>query len=276
MNGWTTSRRALAAAALTATAVLGTTGTAVLGTAGTASADQPKSPAESGLEQLTQEVGDSVAGKTAVANMAKTAQLVAAAKLENIQFTPFSYLAPTLGCGFNMPFSLTQAMAVSGVTTQNKTEIALPAGNVSFQALAQQNGFPLDSGLTVAWLNVNNGRSGITALDDRTEYNLPALSKTVDAGAGTVIASLWGTIDYPNARCVVLPTVGLFSVADTPPPAPATPDAAKPDSSTPTTSAAPTTPATPTTPAQAPDANAGSGAPTPAQSPDAGSGAPAN
>ncbi|WP_051179330.1 hypothetical protein [Nocardia concava] len=268
MNGWTTSRRALAVAALSATAVLGATSTAVLSTAGTASADQPKTPAEIGLDQLTQEVGDNVAGKTAVANMAKTAQLVAAAKLENIQFTPFSYLAPTLGCGFNMPFSLTQAMAVSGVTTQNHTEIALPAGNVSFQALAQQNGFPLNSGLTVAWLNVNNGRSGITALDDRTEYNLPALSKTVDAGAGNVIASLWGTIDYPNARCVVLPTVGLFSVADTPPPVPQV-DPAKPDSSAPTTSAAPTTPATPTTPAQAPDSPA-------ATAPDAGSGTPAN
>ncbi|MEC3916612.1 hypothetical protein [Nocardia sp. CDC160] len=255
MNGWTLSRRALAVAALTATATLGASTTAT--------ADQPKTPAELGIDQLTQAVGNDIAGKTAVANIARADQLVAAAKLENVQFTPFSYLAPTLGCGFNMPFSLTNAMAVTGISGGASS---LPPGSVSFQAMAQQNGFPLASGLMVAWLNVNNGRSGITALDDQTEYNLPALSKTAETGAGTVIASLWGTIDYPNARCVVLPTVGLFTVTDTPPAlqsAPAPTDPAKPDASTPTTtpdaaapttSAAPTTPATPTTPAQAPDA----------------------
>ncbi|APA96091.1 hypothetical protein [Nocardia seriolae] len=271
MKVWTLSRRALALAALTATASLGATTTAI--------ADPPKTPVENAIDQLSQAVGNDVAGKTAVANIARADQLVMAAKLENVQFTPFSYLAPTLGCGFNTPFSLTNAMAVTGVSGKNG-EISLPPGNVSFQAMAQQNGFPLASGLTVAWLNVSNGRSGITALDDRTEYNLPSMSKTVDAGAGTVIASLWGTIDYPAARCVVLPTVGLFTVADTPPvqpTAPATPDAAKPDSATPTT-----TPATPTTPAQAPDAsgNSGSGGAastpeTPAQA-DAGSGGPTN
>ncbi|MEC3952222.1 hypothetical protein VMT65_04160 [Nocardia sp. CDC153] len=256
MNGWNLSRRALAVAALTATATLGASTTAT--------ADQPKTPAELGIEQLTQAVGTDIAGKTAVANIARADQLVTAAKLENVQFTPFSYLAPTLGCGFNMPFSLTNAMAVTGVSGANGVS-SLPPGSVSFQAMAQQNGFPLASGLTVAWLNVNNGRSGITALDDQTEYNLPALSKTADTGAGTVIASLWGTIDYPNARCVVLPTVGLFTVTDTPPApqsAPAPTDPTKPDSSTPTTTpdaSAPTTsaapaPAAPTTPAQAPDA----------------------
>ncbi|MEU6583177.1 hypothetical protein [Nocardia sp. NPDC046763] len=241
MNGWTLSRRALAVAALTAAATVGATSAAT--------ADQPKTPAETGIDQLTQAVGDNAAGRDAVADIAESAQLIAAAKLENVQFTPFSYLAPTLGCGFNMPFSLTSAMAVTGVTGANAS-VSLPPGNVSFQVMVQQNGFPTASGLSVAWLNVNNGRSGITALDDQTEYNLPSLSKTVDAGAGTVVASLWGTIDYPGARCVVLPTVGLFTVSDTPPAQPATPD-----------SSAPATPAAPTTPAQAPDATPGTGTP---------------
>ncbi|GAB2506987.1 hypothetical protein [Nocardia heshunensis] len=279
MNGWTLSRRGLAVAALTAAATLGAGATALAAPG----ADQPKTPAQLGIDQLTQAVGDNVAGKTAIANIARASDLVTAAKLENVLFTPFSYQAPTLGCGFNMPFSLTQAMAVTGVSTQNGA-VSLPGGTVSFQVMAQQNGFPLASGLSVAWLNVNNGRSGIMPLDDQTEYNLPALSKSADTGAGNVIASLWGTIDYPNARCVVLPTVGLFSVSDIPPAQQVTPDAPKPDgsapgTSTPTTPAAPTTPATPTTPAQAPDAGSGAPAatdPTPAQAPDAGSGAPAN
>ncbi|MGW5224951.1 hypothetical protein [Nocardia niigatensis] len=237
MNGWTLSRRALAVAALTATATLGATGAAT--------ADQPTTPATAGLDQLTQAVGDNAAGQAAVADVARSAQLIAAAKLENVQFTPFSYLAPTLGCGFNMPFSLSSALAVTGVTG---AATSLPPGTVSFQVMVQQNGFPTASGLSVAWLNVNNGRSGITALDDRTEYNLPSLTKTVDTGAGTVVASLWGTIDYPGARCVVMPTVGLFTVSDTPPAQPATPDAAVP-----TTSPAP---GAPTTSAQTPDATA--------------------
>ncbi|WP_433591594.1 hypothetical protein [Nocardia sp. CA-145437] len=248
MNGSTLFRRTAAIAAMTTAAALSTT---------TATADQPRTPAETGVEQLAHAVGDDVAGKTAVADIAKAAQLVAAAKLENVQFTPFSYLAPTLGCGFNMPFSLTSATAVTGVAGP-ATTVSLPAGNVSFQVMAQQNGFPLSSGLTVAWLNVNNGRSGIVPLDDHTEYSLPTLSKTVETGPGTIIASLWGTIDYPNARCVVLPTVGLSTVPDAPavqatPPAttPAAPDAS---GATPSVS-----PAAPTTPAQTPADNSGSG-----------------
>ncbi|AYF72672.1 hypothetical protein D7D52_00885 [Nocardia yunnanensis] len=258
MNGWTLSRRAFAVAALTATAALGASTTAT--------ADQPKTPAELGIDQLTQAAGDNVAAKTAVADIAQASHLVTAAKLENVLFTPFAYQAPTLGCGFNMPFSLTQAMAVTGIATQNGT-VSLPGGVVSFQVMAQQNGFPLASGLSVAWLNVNNGRSGLAPLDDQTEYNLPALSKSADTGPGTVIASLWGTIDYPQARCVVLPTVGLFTVSDIPPAQSPAPDPAAPGTST-----TPTTPVAPSTPAQAPDA----AAPTPAQAPDAGSGAPAN
>ncbi|MEU1430004.1 hypothetical protein ABZ412_23290 [Nocardia sp. NPDC005746] len=248
MNGSTLFRRAAAIAAMTTVAALG---------APTATADWTETTPQMGIDQLTQAVGDNVAGKTAVADIARTAQLIAAAKLENVQFTPFSYLAPTLGCGFNMPFSLTSATAVTGVAGPNGT-VSLPAGNISFQVMAQQNGFPIGSGLTVAWLNVNNGRSGIVPLDDHTEYSLPSLSKTVETGPGTVIASLWGTIDYPNARCVVLPTVGLSTVPDAPavqatPPAtaPAAPDAS---GATPSS-----TPAAPTTPAQTPADNSGSG-----------------
>ncbi|MGW4356657.1 hypothetical protein ACWELJ_31700 [Nocardia sp. NPDC004582] len=250
MNGSTLFPRAAAIAAMTTVAALGV---------GTAAADWTETTPQMAIDQLTQAVGDNVAGKTAVADIAKTAQLIAAAKMENVQFTPFSYLAPTLGCGFNMPFSLTSATAVTGVAGPAAT-VSLPAGTVSFQVMAQQNGFPLSSGLTVAWLNLNNGRSGITALDDHTEYSLPTLSKNVETGPGTVIASLWGTIDYPNARCVVLPTVGLSTVPDAPA-AQATPPAATPASPDASGATPSTTPAAPTTAAQPPSADTPGSAP---------------
>ncbi|MFE3617753.1 hypothetical protein ACFXOT_36735, partial [Streptomyces anulatus] len=56
-------------------------------------------------------------------------------------------------------------------------------------------------------------------------------SKTVHSGAGTVVASMWGTIDYAGARCVMTPTVGTFVVPDLPvalPEAPAAPPAPEP------------------------------------------------
>ncbi|MFJ4652286.1 hypothetical protein ACIP5Y_13565 [Nocardia sp. NPDC088792] len=212
MNGRTQTRRAASIAAITAATIVGVA---------TAGADAPKTPAETGIEQLTQAAGDNPDAQAAVQATAKSAQLIAAAKLQDIGFTPFSYMAPTLGCGHNMPFSLAAANAITAGGPDGA--IAGPPGTMIVQATVQQDGFPLASGLSVAWLNVNNGRSGITALDDRTDYNLPSLSKTVDSGPGTVVASLWGTIDYPAARCVVLPTVGLFTVPDAPAAAPVNP-----------------------------------------------------
>lgn len=72
-------------------------------------------------------------------------------------------------------------------------------------------------------MNVNTGASGITPLNDLTEYHQPSLSKTVISGPGTVIASMWGIIDYPFAHCVMTPTVGLFVVPDKPVGVPAAP-----------------------------------------------------
>ncbi|WP_067571204.1 hypothetical protein [Nocardia acidivorans] len=216
MNGRTLPRRAAAVAAIAATAVLGATSTATA---------DPKTdnPVDTAITHLTEAAGTDQDALAAVTSTAKSAQLVAAAGLKNIGFTPFGYQAPTIGCGFNLPFTMTAASAVSGQPGPD-TGLAGPPGTLRFQAAPATVGMPLASGLSVAWLNVGNGRSGITPLDELTEYNLPALAKTVDTGPGTVVASLWGSIDYPGARCLVLPTVGLFTVADLPvEPAPTTP-----------------------------------------------------
>ncbi|WP_067688070.1 hypothetical protein [Nocardia jejuensis] len=250
MNARTFPRRAATLVALAAvTAALG------VSTAGAEpkNADQPRTPAELGIEQLLTAAGPNPEAQAAVSGTTKAARLVAAAKLSNIGFAPFGYTAPTIGCGNYMPFTMTAASAIAGGT---EAGISGPPGTLRFQATPAFSGMPLSSGLSVAWVNVANGRSGINALDDVTEYNLPSLGKTVESGAGTVVASLWGTIDYPGSRCVVLPTVGLFTIPDLPP-VPAVTD--------------PAAPAAPAAPPAAPGAEAP--ATTPAEAPDSGSGA---
>ncbi|MEV6767046.1 hypothetical protein AB0N05_00275 [Nocardia sp. NPDC051030] len=233
MNGRTLSRRAASVVAIAAaTAALGTTTAA----AEPKITDQPKTPLDIGIEHLTEVAGHDENAQVAVQDAVKTAKLVAAANLGTIGFTPFAYAAPTIGCGYSLPFSMTSAAGVPGIESTGNGVAGKP-GTLRFQANVQQVGFSLSSGLSVVWLNINNGRSGIDMLDEQTEYNLPALAKTVDSGAGTVIATLWGTVDYPAARCLVFPTVGLFTVPEIPvapattdPAAPATTPAAAPDS----------------------------------------------
>ncbi|GAB4588544.1 hypothetical protein [Nocardia sp. IFM 10818] len=207
MNGRTLSRRVASVAAVAASAaLLGAT------TAAAEPAEPAKSPLEIATEQLTAAAGENAEAKAAVETTVKGAQLISAAKLSNIAWTPFGYQAPTIGCGSNMPFTMTVASA----TVSPDPAITVPPGMLRFQATPAHSGMPLASGLSVVWLNVANGRSGINGLDELTEYGLPALAKTVDSGPGTVIATLWGSIDYPAARCAVLPTVGLFTVPEPP------------------------------------------------------------
>ncbi|MCU1643626.1 MAG: hypothetical protein JWN03_3901 [Nocardia sp.] len=249
MNGRTLSRRAASVAAIAATAVLGATSTA--GAEPPAPAD---SPVDTAITHLTDAAGPDQNALAAVNTTAKAAELISAAKLTNIAFTPFGYQAPTLGCGFNLPFTMTVASAESGEAGPDRG-IAGPPGTLRFQATPATIGMPLASGLSVVWLNVANGRSGINALDDQTDYNLPALSKTVDSGPGTVVASLWGTIDYPGSRCLVLPTVGLFTVADLPKdPPPASVPTTQPNAAAPQPNAATPQPNTdPSAPAAQPN-----------------------
>lgn len=85
-----------------------------------------------------------------------------------------------------------------------------------FQATPNMWGYPTSSGLTVAWLNTGNGRSGVATLDERTDTGTPSLTKTVDSGPGTIVASMWGTIGYPGATCVMAPTIGVVTVYPNP------------------------------------------------------------
>ncbi|TCJ99718.1 hypothetical protein [Nocardia alba] len=189
-------------------------------------------PIEDAIGHLTHLAGDDAESNAGVAAIANFTGLVGGDALRAIstQFTPFTYAAPTFGCGSNGPIT-TIIAAASFEGPGPRTASSLTPGDVRFSASPRHTGVPLASGLSVAWVNVNNGQSGIVGLDDQTEFNLPSLSKTVHSGAGTVVASMWGTIDYAGARCVMTPTVGTFVVPELPvvlPEAPAAPPAPEP------------------------------------------------
>ncbi|MGK8555653.1 hypothetical protein [Nocardia gipuzkoensis] len=221
MNGRTIARAAAAAASLG----IG----AVLTFAVPAAAEQTPAPVDTGLTHLTEIAGSDPTAQEGVAALTRYAALIDAANLRDVSsvFTPFAYAAPTFGCGSNGPITTVIAAATTdGSGTARDLNVA--PGELRFSATPSHSGAPLASGLVVAWVNVNTGASGITPLDDVTEYRLPTLSKTVHSGPGTVLASMWGIIDYPFAHCVMTPTVGLFTVPDRPAPAPAAPAPAPP------------------------------------------------
>ncbi|MFI5501459.1 hypothetical protein ACIA5E_20550 [Nocardia asteroides] len=269
MNGRSIAGRAAAvtAASIGALALL----------ASTASASP--APLDEGLGNLTRIAGEDVSAKAGVGALDSFTKLVGADTLRDIsaQFIPFSYAAPTFGCGSNGPITtIIAAATVEGPGP--RTETSLAPGDIRFSASPRHTGFALASGLSVAWVNVNNGQSGIVALDDQTEFQLPSLSKTVHSGAGTIIASMWGTIDYPGARCVMTPTVGTFVVPDLPVQAtepPAAPAAPEPQATSPgsgeagrpqTQAPAPETPAPAPAPVPAPVETPQPAAPAPAPS----------
>ncbi|MFJ1457742.1 hypothetical protein [Nocardia sp. N2S4-5] len=208
MNGKTFARLAAVAAAC---------GMSVATGLGSVAAEPAASPIDAAVEQLGAVVGPDPAAQAGVGALANSAQLIAAAKLDHIAggFTPFWYQAPTFGCGTNFPISLTAVAGAAGVPGPDRG-IAGEYATVRFQATPNMWGYPTASGLTVAWLNTGNGRSGVATLDERTDTGTPSLTKTVDSGPGTIVAGMWGTIGYPGATCVMAPTIGVVTVYPNP------------------------------------------------------------
>ncbi|RJO79997.1 hypothetical protein D5S18_01760 [Nocardia panacis] len=213
MNGRTLARAAAAVTSLGVGAVLTLSGTAAAAPEPT----PPPTPAESGLTKLGEIAEKDPDKQAGVEALRQYTRLVTIAAGQNIgsAYIPFAYAAPTFGCGSNGP--ITTVIAAVTTTGPNADEGRAPdPGTLRFSATPGHPGLPLSSGLTVAWVNMNTGASGIDALDDVTEYRLPSLSKTVNSGPGTVLASMWGTINFPGALCVMTPTVGTFAVPDVP------------------------------------------------------------
>lgn len=215
MNGRTIAR---AAAAVTTLGI-----GAALTVGGPAAAEPEPTPLDAGLTHLTETAGPDPTVQAGVGAITQYTKLVDVAALRHITsaFTPFAYAAPTFGCGSLGP--ITTIIAAGSTDSGDGQDLNVAPGALRFSATPAHSGIPLASGLVVAWVNINNGASGIDPLDDLTEYGLPSLSKTVHSGPGTVIASMWGIIDYPGAHCVMTPTVGTFVVPDQPASQPARP-----------------------------------------------------
>ncbi|WP_405161141.1 hypothetical protein OG203_32935 [Nocardia sp. NBC_01499] len=209
MNGRTIAR------ATSAVTALGIGVALTLG--GTAAADPEPSPLDTGLAHLTETAGADPTVQAGVGALTDYTKLADVAGLRHVTsaFTPFAYAAPTFGCGSIGPITTIIAAATTDGVGENQ-DLNVAPGTLRFSAAPAHTGTPLASGLVVAWVNINNGASGIDSLDDMTEYGLPSLSKTVNSGPGTVIASMWGIIDYPFAHCLMTPTVGTFMVPDQP------------------------------------------------------------
>lgn len=209
MNGRTIARAATAVTALGIGAAL------TMGS--TAGADPEPSPLDTGLAHLTETAGPDPTVQAGVGALTEYTKLADVAGLRHVTsaFTPFAYAAPTFGCGSIGPVTTIIAAATTDGIGNNQ-DLNVAPGTLRFSATPAHTGTPLASGLVVAWVNINNGASGIDPLDDITEYGLPSLSKTVNSGPGTVIASMWGIIDYPFAHCLMTPTVGTFMVPDQP------------------------------------------------------------
>lgn len=203
-----------------------------IGAAATLGIAHAEPAVDTALTALTAQAGEDQAAQAGVGALREYTGLVDVAQLRDIaaNFIPFAYAAPTFGCGSNGP--ITTIIAAGTTDGNNRNQGVSPEpGTLRFSATPAHTGAPLNSGLVVAWVNINNGRSGLDTLDDRTEVGLPTLSKTVDAGPGMVLASMWGVINYPFANCVMTPTVGTFVVPDLPAPvnpAPANPAPANP------------------------------------------------
>ncbi|MFF0542952.1 hypothetical protein ACFYTF_08940 [Nocardia thailandica] len=261
MNGRTIAVRtaAVTTAGLGALLILG----------GPATAAPEPTPLQQGMANLDRIAGEDTAAKAGVGALHSFTSIVGTDRLRDIStaFTPFGYAAPTFGCGSNGPITTIIAAGTSEVPGPRSDQGIAP-GSLRFSATPAHSGMPLASGLSVAWVNVATGASGVDVLDDHTEYGLPSLSKTVRSGAGTVLASMWGTIDYPGARCVMTPTVGTFTVTDLPAAAPETSAAPAPAPETTPPGSAGTggagAGAAPSTPAPAP---ADAPAPAPAAAP---------
>ncbi|MEU4316601.1 hypothetical protein [Nocardia sp. NPDC024068] len=210
--------RIVARTAATA-AALGVGAALTFTTPASAEPEPARTPAESALIALTEQTADKPETRAGVDALHRYADYVAAAHISNIaQYTPFVYAAPTFGCGSNGPIT---TIVAAGTANGPSANIYGEPGTLTFHATPGHPGIPQSSGLVVAWININNGAAGLSMLDDVTEFGTPSLSKRVASGPGTVLASMWGTIDYPGALCVMTPTVGMFPVADQPVPLPA-------------------------------------------------------
>ncbi|MEV6389123.1 hypothetical protein [Nocardia xishanensis] len=172
--------------------------------------------------------------------------------LRGFGMEPFLFPTAAAFCGDGSTLGLVPAVAGAMPGPWPKTNVTIPgldltavrSGQTMFTfvpyGLGQES--RNTAGLQVAWLNVSNGRGGITQmgpLADIFRAMVPAAvpvelrqqaeraiqdfffaalpvggirAVPVDTGKGTVLAAVFGSVDNGNRTCFFLPTVGITSV----------------------------------------------------------------
>ncbi|WP_431963511.1 hypothetical protein [Nocardia sp. bgisy134] len=172
--------------------------------------------------------------------------------LRGFGMEPFLYPTAAAFCGNGSTFGMVPAVAGAMPGPWPKTTVSIPgldltavkSGQTMFTFVPYGLGAESrnTAGMQVAWLNVSNGRSGITQmgpLADIFRTMVPAAvpvelraqteraiqdfffaalpvggirAVPVDTGKGTVLAAVFGSVDNGDRTCFFLPTVGITSV----------------------------------------------------------------
>lgn len=132
------------------------------------------------------------------------------------------FLYPTVGKGCIAPSndSVGTALAVPGPAHLPPPGPGAGQAGFVFTALGTATAAP-NQGMTVSWINVDNGRRETQNLTTEARINPdgPAtLSAIADTGPGRVLAVISGSLttlpaDAAPLTCSFLPTVGMFTVA---------------------------------------------------------------
>ncbi|MCQ4119512.1 hypothetical protein [Rhodococcus tibetensis] len=117
---------------------------------------------------------------------------------------PFGGSALTIGCP-----NQGSLMSLTALTGQSGPEASPPIadGDIRFESRPAAPPIPAAAQITVAWVNTDNGRSGIVNLGGV----YPFLSATVNTGVGNVIATAFGSINFGSSPiCQANPAIGTF------------------------------------------------------------------
>lgn len=119
---------------------------------------------------------------------------------------PFGPPALTIGCA-----NQGSLMSLTGATGQSGPEQDPPIGpgEIRFSTFPAAPPIPAAGQVTVAWINLDTGATGVAAL----EGTYPYYAKTVYTGHGNIRATVFGTIDlFSLPLCQNNPTFGNFIV----------------------------------------------------------------
>lgn len=115
---------------------------------------------------------------------------------------PFGPPALTIGCP-----NQGSLMSLTGATGQSGPEPGINPGEIRFQTFPAAPPVPAAGQVTVAWVNMDTGQSGIADLYGAYPY----LSRTVHTGQGRVMATVFGSINIGSSPiCQSNPTFGNF------------------------------------------------------------------